>query len=146
MGGRGGDYRKSCGGSRVFGDFPFDGGSRERSLLLWILGALNLLPGAGYFLFSGIFRFGDWNEVISGLPHHAALRIGMSALGAGLYVMVAWRIGVMVRPFVPDGPTYNVVGRLPYFAACLFSCAAGALDPLGFKLLLVSTVPAAFGG
>jgi hypothetical protein len=112
----------------------------------WILGALNLLPGAGYFLFSGIFRFGDWNEVISGLPHHAALRIGMSALGAGLYVMVAWRIGVMVRPFVPDGPTYNVVGRLPYFAACLFSCAAGVLDPLGFKLLLVSTVPAAFGG
>jgi hypothetical protein len=112
----------------------------------WILGALNLLPGAGYFLFSGIFGFGDWNEVISGLPHQAALRIGMSVFGAGLYVMVAWRIGVMVRSFVPDRPTYNVVGRLPYLAACLFSCAAGVLDPLGFKLLLVSTVPAAFGG
>ena len=27
---------------------------------LWLLGALNLLPGAGYFLFSGIFGFGDW--------------------------------------------------------------------------------------
>src|ERR1700750_940200 len=26
----------------------------------WILAALNLLPGAGYFLFSGIFGFGDW--------------------------------------------------------------------------------------
>ena len=41
---------------------------------------------------------------------------------------------------------YNVVGRLPYVAACLFSCAAGAFDPLGMKLFLVSTVPAAFGG
>jgi hypothetical protein len=38
------------------------------------------------------------------------------------------------------------VGRIPYYAACLFSCAAGAFDPLGIKLLLVSTVPAAFGG
>jgi hypothetical protein len=38
------------------------------------------------------------------------------------------------------------VGRLPYYAACLFSCAAGAFDPLGVKLFLVSTVPAAFGG
>ena len=27
---------------------------------LWILAALNLLPGAGYFMFSGIFGFGDW--------------------------------------------------------------------------------------
>jgi hypothetical protein len=38
------------------------------------------------------------------------------------------------------------VGRLPYYAAGLFACAAGAFDPLGFKLLLVSTIPAAFGG
>jgi hypothetical protein len=113
---------------------------------LWILGALNLLPGAGYFLFSGIFGFGDWNEVISGLPHHTALRIGMSVFGAGLYVVVAWRLAVMVRPFVPERPTYNVAGRLPYCAACLFSCVAGAFDPLGIKLLLVSTIPAAFGG
>jgi hypothetical protein len=38
------------------------------------------------------------------------------------------------------------VGRLPYYAAGLFSCAAGALDPLGAQLLFVSTIPAAFGG
>ena len=51
---------------------------------LWILAALNLLPGAGYFLFSGIFGFGDWNEVIRDLPYHAALRIGMAVGGAAL--------------------------------------------------------------
>ena len=51
---------------------------------LWILAALNLLPGAGYFLFSGIFGFGDWNEVIRGLPYHAALRVGMAIGGAAL--------------------------------------------------------------
>jgi hypothetical protein len=112
----------------------------------WILAALNLLPGAGYFLFSGIFGLGDWHEVILGLPHQAALRIGMSVFGAGLYVMVVRLLAVFVRPFAPDRPTYNIVGRFPYYAACLFSCAAGALDPLGLKLFFLSTVPAEFGG
>ncbi len=112
----------------------------------WILAALNLLPGAGYFMFSGIFGFGDWQQVINGLPHQATLRICMTLFGAGLYVLVVRLIAIAVRPFTPDRPTYNTVGRLPYYAACVFSCAAGALDPLGIKLLLMSTIPAAFGG
>jgi hypothetical protein len=113
---------------------------------LWLLGALNLLPGAGYFLFSGIFGFGDWQAVIDGLPHQAALRIGMTLFGAVLYFAVVWLLAISIRPFAPDRAAYNTVGRIPYYAACLFSCAAGALDPLGIKLLLVSTAPAAFGG
>ena len=112
----------------------------------WILAALNLLPGAGYFLFSGIFGFGDWNEVIRDLPHQVALRIGMTTFGAALYVLVVRLLAVTIRPFVPERRAYNTVGRLPYYAAGLFSCAAGAMDPLGLKLLFVSTIPAAFGG
>jgi hypothetical protein len=112
----------------------------------WIFAALNLLPGAGYFLFSGILGFGDWAEVIRGAPHQAALRIVMACFGAGLYVMVVRLLAVAVHPYCPSRPDYNTVGRIPYYAACLFSCAAGALDPLGLKLLLVSTAPAAFGG
>lgn len=112
----------------------------------WLLGALNLLPGAGYFLFSGVFGFGDWNEVIRGLPHQALLRVGMILFGAGLYVLVVRMLAVSVTPFVHGGRDYNTVGRIPYYAACVFSCAAGAFDPLGIKLLFVSTIPAAFGG
>lgn len=112
----------------------------------WVLASFNLLSGSGYFLFSGITGFGDWNEVIAGLPHQAALRIGMTLFGAGMYVLVVRFLAVTVRPFVPVRSAYNVVGRLPYLAAGLFSCVAGALDPLGLKLLLVSTIPAAFGG
>jgi len=112
----------------------------------WILAALNLLPGAGYFLFSGIIGFGDWNEVIRGAPRQILLRILMTSFGVGLYVLAARQLAVAVDPYCPSRPDYNTVGRLPYYAACLFSCAAGALDPLGLKLLLVSTGPAAFGG
>jgi len=113
---------------------------------LWILAALNLLPGAGYFMFSGIFGFGDWQAVIRDLPHQALLRVIMTISGAALYVFVVRLLAVAVKPFCPERSTYNDVGRLPYYAACLFSCAAGALDPLGLKLFFVSTVPAAFGG
>jgi hypothetical protein len=114
--------------------------------LLWILAALNLLPGAGYFLFSGIFGFGDWNEVIRDLPYHAAVRLGMTVGGAAMYVLVVRLLGVAITPFLVHRSSYNTVGRLPYYTAGLFSCAAGLLDPLGMRLLLVSTIPAAFGG
>jgi hypothetical protein len=123
------------------------GGNRANlRYFFWILAALNLLPGAGYFLFSGIFGFGDWQEAIRGLPHQGALRIVMTIFGAALYVSVVRLLAVAVRPFCPRRPVYNVVGRLPYYAACLFSCAAGVFDPLVVRLFLVSTVPAAFGG
>ena len=112
----------------------------------WLLAAHNLFPGAGYFMFSGITGFGDWQEVIRGLPHETAWRVGMTIFGVGLYVEVARWLALAIRPFCAQRSSYNTVGRLPYLAACLFSCAAGAFDPLGLKLFLVSTVPAAFGG
>jgi hypothetical protein len=112
----------------------------------WIFAALNLLPGAGYFLFSGIVGVGDWSEVIRGVPHQIPLRIAMTALGAGLYVLAVRQLARAVHPYCPSRADYNTVGRLPYYAACLFSCAAGALDPLGLKLFFLSTIPAAFGG
>jgi hypothetical protein len=124
----------------------FAGNRPNLRYFYWIFAALNLLPGAGYFLFSGLLGFGDWNDVIRGAPHQILLRIVMTSLGAGLYVLVVRQLAVAIRPYCPSRPDYNTVGRVPYYAACLFSCAAGALDPLGLKLLLVSTAPAAFGG
>jgi hypothetical protein len=113
---------------------------------LWILAALNLLMAAGYFLFSGVLGLGDWAQVIAGLPHQASLRTCMAATGAMLYVVFLRRLVKDLRPFVPDRAVYNTTGRLPYYAACLFMCAAGVVDPMGVKLFFLSTVPAFFGG
>jgi hypothetical protein len=112
----------------------------------WLLAAHNLFSGAGYFLFSGVFGFGDWQQVIAGLPHQPTLRTGMGLAGAVLYFLAAWLLALAVRPFCSARADYNVIGRLPYLASCVFSCTAGAFDPMGIKLLLVSTIPAAFGG
>jgi hypothetical protein len=116
---------------------------------LWLLGCFNLMDGAGYFLFSGILGLGDLQEVIAGLPHYIALRIGMSLLGALLYRFVVKIIARLLEPFCPDKTDrslYDTVGRLPYYAACAFYCLAGGFDPLGLKIFFLSTVPAAFGG
>jgi hypothetical protein len=117
---------------------------------LWLLGCFNLMDGAGYFLFSGILGLGDWQEVIVGLPHYIALRIGMSVLGAVLYLGVVKVIAQLLIPFCPNKTEYrslyNTIGRLPYYSACAFYCLAGAFDPLGFPLFVLSTIPAAFGG
>jgi hypothetical protein len=113
---------------------------------LWILAALNLLQGAGYFLFSGVLGLGDWAQVMAGLPHQILLRTAMAATGAMLYAVFLRRLVVELQPFAPHRADYNVAGRLPYYSACLFMCAAGALDPMGIKLFFLSTVPAFFGG
>jgi hypothetical protein len=113
---------------------------------LWFLGSVNLLEGAGYFLFSGVLGLGDWAQFMEGFPHQAALRTVMAIFGAALYAAFVRLIAASIRPFVPVRRTYNTVGRLPYYTACVFSCLAGAFDPLGIKLLFLSTIPAAFGG
>ena len=125
---------------------PAMGNRANLRYFLWLLAAQNLLPGAGYFMLSGIFGFGDWQEVIRGWPNQLAWRVGMSIFGIAFYVLVARLLAIEIRPYCVRHNTYNVVGRLPYIAASLFSCAAGLFDPLGMKLFWMSTVPAAWGG
>lgn len=113
---------------------------------LWIFGALNLLSGTGYFLFSGVLGVGDWEQVIAGVPHYAALRVAMAISGALLYVAAVRWIARCLQPFVANRSEHNTLGRLAYLTACAVDCIAGAFDPLGVHLLLISTIPAVFGG
>lgn len=113
---------------------------------LWLLGTLNVLSGAGYFLFSGVLGAGDWGQIIDGLPHHAALRVAMAIFGALLYAASVRWIALSLQPFVAERREYNTLGRMPYLVACAVDCLAGAFDPLGVRLLLISTIPAVFGG
>jgi hypothetical protein len=122
------------------------GGRANLRYFLWIFGALNLLAGSGYFLFSGVLGVGDWEQVIAGVPHYAALRAGMAVFGALLYVVAVRWIAQCLQPFVADRGEYNTLGRMAYLTACAVDCVAGAFDPLGMHLLLISTIPAVFGG
>lgn len=122
------------------------GANANRRYFLWLLAALNLLPGAGYFLYSGIAGIGDWYAIVAGLPHEGLWRIALALFGGVSYYGVVLLLGRAVRPFVGGAATYNAVGRWPYVVAGLFSIVSGLLDPLGLELLLISTVAAALGG
>lgn len=112
----------------------------------WIFGALNLLSGAGYFMFSGVVGVGDWEQVVHGLPHYAAWRVVMTVCGAALYVSFLRLIAMELHPFMTNRRDYNTLSRLAYMAACAVDVFAGVFDPMGVKLLLISTIPAVFGG
>ena len=102
-------------------------------LFLWIFGALNLLSGAGYFLFSGVFGVGDWQNVIADVPYYWALRVLMTVLVRRCMWQSCGGIGRASHRFISSRREYNTLGRLAYSAACATDIVACALDPMGVK-------------
>ena len=117
----------------------------------WIAMTVNLYTGTGYFLFSGIGGIGDWGAFIHGLGPQWLWRIGLTILGAATYLLAA-RISLLeLRPLTRSDPQqrYQRAVRLsavPYFAGGILMCMAGALNPEGMVLILISAAASTFGG
>src|SRR5271167_4321145 len=56
--------------------------SSTTSYFLWLLVTVNLLQGAGYFLFSGAGNIGDWAAFFSGFSPAWLWRVGLLLLGS----------------------------------------------------------------
>jgi len=118
----------------------------------WLLMTFDLFDAGGYFLFSGIGNFGDWAAVVAGWQPSWAWRVGLVALGAVTYFLLFVPLCLReLRPFLGNDGEIRVrrarqftVG--PYLASGILSCAAGALNPVGPILILVSAAAASFGG
>jgi hypothetical protein len=118
---------------------------------LWLLLVLNLITAFGYLCFSGVSGLGDWAVFIEGLPHATAWRVLEIVLGLLLYFVVAPALTwPAIAPFV--GAASDRTRRalqltlLPYLIGGATFVAAGALNPLGIRILLVSAIAASFGG
>ena len=118
----------------------------------WLLMTFNLFEAGGYFLFSGIGNFGDWAAVVAGWQPAWAWRVGLIALGAVTYFLLFVPLCLReLRPFLGTDAEIRVrrARRLtvaPYLTAGILSCIAGALNPVGPLLILVSAAAASFGG
>jgi hypothetical protein len=118
----------------------------------WLLMTFNLLDAGGYFLFSGIGNFGDWSAVVAGWQPAWAWRIGLVALGTVTYFLLFVPLCVReLRPFLGKDPEMRVrrargLSVVPYLTSGILSCVAGALNPVGPLLLLLSAAAASFGG
>ena len=117
----------------------------------WIAMTINLFTATGYFLFSGIGSIGDWAAFIEGLSPLWAWRIGLTIVGAVAYFYAARLSLLELRPLIGSDPEDRFrhairLSRIPYFAGGIFMCIAGALNPRGMILILISAAASTFGG
>jgi hypothetical protein len=127
-------------------------GSPSWRYFFWLLMTFNLLDAGGYFLFSGIGNFGDWAVVSAGLQPARAWRVGLIAVGAVTYFLVFVPLCLReLRPFLGEAAEIRVrcarqLTLVPYLTGGILSCIAGAFNPVGPVLILVSAAAASFGG
>jgi hypothetical protein len=117
----------------------------------WISMTVNLFSATGYFLFSGVGGIGDWAEFIQGLGAQWLWRIGLAVFGAASYMLAACISLLEMRPLIGSDKEqrYRCAVRLawiPYFAGGILMCIAGALNPVGMTLILISAAASTFGG
>ena len=118
----------------------------------WLLLTFNLFEAGGYFLFSGIGNIGDWTAVVAGWQPAWAWRVGLVALGAVTYFILFVPLCLReLRPFLGKDAKVRVrrarqLTLVPYFTTGILSCVAGALNPVGPLLILISAAAASFGG
>ena len=118
---------------------------------LWLFAAVNLMQAAGYFLFSGVGRIGDWAEVMADVTPAWAWRVALAVVGFVLYWMVTVRAFGALARFIGGEPRdrYPIGNRLSltsYAAGALLYCLSGMLNPGGLVLLAVSAAAASLGG
>ena len=126
-------------------------GSPPLRYFLWLSMTVNLLQGAGYFLFSGVAGIGDWADFVKGLEPAWAWRTALVILGSGLYIECVRRSLVELLPLVGNRlPERWQRGRrlavVAYIAGGVLFCLAGLLNPVGMILIAISAAAASFGG
>jgi hypothetical protein len=118
---------------------------------VWLLMTVNLLQGAGYFLFSGAGNIGDWADFIAGFTPAWAYRVGLFVLGTVLYLLfIGLAFNELARLLGPASAERQrrAVGLtvVPYVAGGVLSCVAGLFNPVGMMLVAISAAAATFGG
>jgi hypothetical protein len=121
----------------------------------WLLGAIGLMSAAGYPLFSGVSGLGDLGTTrdgaFFGATPEVAWRIGLTLAGFAAYSAVA---RYMCRTIAPcagriGGRAIAIVRRatlVSYLAGAAVYFAIGALNPMGWTILLMSVLPSSLGG
>jgi hypothetical protein len=108
----------------------------------------NLFTGTGYFLFSGVFNFGDWADVIRGLQPHWMWRVGLVVLGVASYFASMLVVAAGMKPF-QGGPESSRRLRIlcwtPYFTDGILAGIGGLFNPLGLFYVIASALPSTLG-
>ena len=128
------------------------GGQPVLRYALWLFASVNLFLGTGYFLFSGVADIGDWSVVFRGVRPAWLWRVPLALIGGATY-WLSVRLAVRkLAPFYTGMPPAQRVARanrlmlIPYISGALLDIVAGAFNPAGIGLMLISALPATLGG
>ena len=117
---------------------------------LWLFATLNLLSGAGYFLFSGVGGIGDWADVARRTMPPLIWRPAMSLFGGVLYFLLARQSAHWLGSLTGGGAlSVRASKRLTvpaYIAGGVLYCLAGLFNPVGPILIAISAAASSFGG
>jgi hypothetical protein len=108
----------------------------------------NLFTGTGYFLFSGVFNFGDWAAVIQGLQPHWIWQLGLVGLGVVSYYGSMLMVAAKLKPFQGKDDHSRRLRALcwtPYFSDGILAGLGGLLNPLGLFYVIASALPSTLG-
>src|SRR2546422_4235589 len=98
------------------------------------ISTLNLLMGAGYFLFSGVGNIGDWADVASGTVSPFIWRPAMTVLGGAVYFLLARQSGHWLGALIGSDDLSMRRSRLlsvpAYVAGGLLFCLSGLFNPV----------------
>jgi len=117
----------------------------------WIAMTINLFTATGYFLFSGIGGIGDWADFMRGVQPQWLWRVGMAIFGGAAYLAAAWLSVRELRPLIGSDIARRYrralcLSIIPYFSGGVLMCLAGARNPKGAILILISAAASTFGG
>jgi len=120
---------------------------------LVLVAAFNLFFAFGYPAYSGIARFGDWAAVISALVPQWLWRILLIIVAVAGYYGSMKSLARAIAPFAGNAgrPTGGMsdqarltrITLIPYIAAIILACLAGARNPDGWRTMLTAGLPAA---
>ena len=125
---------------------------------LVLVAAFNLFFAFGYPAYSGVARFGDWAQVISGLEPPWLWRVVLVVVAVVGYYGSMKLLGIAIVPFAGkregsmggllNGARLQRITLIPYVAAMILACAGAALNPQGWHVIFTAGLPsaaAAFG-
>lgn len=128
----------------------FKGTPSNAKYFWWLFFTVNALQAAGYWMFSGLGNVGDWSHVIDGLEPRWIWRVLLAVVGSLAYVMVIrvslLQLGAFVMPGEAVVSQARRLALIPYLTGGVLYVAAGLLNPLSWKLVLISAAAASFGG
>ncbi len=116
----------------------------------FVFGTVNILQAGGYLLVSPLAHFGDWNAFVEGIAFEWGWRFGLT--GVGLLISLwgartsARLLASMVGADADRGSRIRLMTWAPFAFGCATDIFAAMFNPIGWELVLVSSIGSAVFG